>query len=270
MKIRIAVVAIVSFACWTRALPAQTNQCSACDSYTDSVGRQLDVEFGERRPVIDAIGWCLGIPDKLYMWDRRAKNHRVSNNTVRKVGDYLTYAGVDDVKVRVNQYDPIGEWDRLVENKRISPGLKYTAGLLRHVRYVILPDRLFGRDEYNPYTNSLYLHSDIPSLGLAESAYAYDVRTRAYPGVYATAQTLPLVAMWHETLATDEVLHYIAIRGNPAEKETVRRELYARYGISLGGELGRVLPNGTEVFQITGALAGHTSAMIQNRNRSTR
>lgn len=229
----------------------------------------IDVEYGKRRPFIDGVGWVLGVPEKLLYWNRKALNHDVSRGTVHEVANYLQYRDLQDVKLRVNQYDPIGEWDRLVENKRISPGWKYSVGLVRHVGYIVMPGRLVGTDNYNPFTNTVSLYSDMPSLGLAESAYAYDVHQQSLPGTYAVTQSLPLVSMWHETRATNEVQSYVALRGTRKQQEQSRQNLYARYGISLGNELSRVLPDGGGVFRVIGAVAGHTSAAIE-RNYAIR
>ena len=224
-----------------------------------------DVENGRRRPVIDAIGWAVSIPKKILLWDSRAGNQHVSQSTTQQVTRYLQYRQLQGVKVRVNQYDPIGEWDRLVDNQKISPGWKYSLGLLRHVRYTLLPGRIFGGDEYNPYTDTVSLYSDMPSQGLVESAFAYDVHSRVNPGTYAAVQSLPLVSMWHESLATDEVLSYISFYGDESQLQKFRQDLYARYGVVLGGELGQVLPDGTSAFQVVGAVAGHATAALQNR-----
>lgn len=230
----------------------------ACDSYPS-------IEYGSDRPVIDSIGSLLSIPKKLLLWDRRVDSHDVGHATVSQVHNYLIYRDMGDAKIRVNQYDPLGEWDRLVANKRVHPGWKYTAGVLKHLKYTFVPGRLFGGDEYNPFTDTVSVYSDVPAMGLAEAAYGYDIRQREYPGTYATAQMLPIVALWHETKATDEVITYIALRGSDSQLREARHDLYARYGLSIGGEVAGFLPDGSPVFEIAGALTGHTLAFVENR-----
>jgi hypothetical protein len=118
-------------------------------------GRHSDVEYGRKIGAIDSLGWIVGVPRKLMLWDRKVDNHSISSHTTSAVSQYLSDRGLSDVKLRVNQYDPIGEWKRLVQNKRMSPGWKYTAGVLRTAEYTFLPGRIFGRDEYNPFTNTV-------------------------------------------------------------------------------------------------------------------
>jgi hypothetical protein len=224
------------------------------------------VEYGTKRPIIDGVGWVVGIPRKVLLWDQRADNHAVSEETVGEVAGYLHERGVKDVKVRVNQYAPLQEWKRLTQNKNVGAGWRYTLGTLSCLEYTLLPGRIFGGDNYNPYTNSVYLYSDMPAMGLAESAYAKDVQNRKYPGTYAAVQSLPLVSMYHETLATGEVMEYVAIRGSAEEQEKIRRDLYARYGMELGGEFGRVLPDGSTLFPIVGAIGGHGVATYKDKH----
>lgn len=229
-------------------------------SFDDSVlpaSQCVEVEYGQRRPILDGTGWLLGAPEKLLYWDRRVNNHCISEETVDRIAEYLVSRDLADVKVRVNQYAPADEWRRMVANRRIGAGWKYTLGTLTCLRYTLLPGRLFGGDEYNPYSNTVSLYSDVPALGYAESAYAFDVHQRQHPGTYVAVQSLPFVAMWHETIATGDVLTYVALRGDEEEIAENRRVLYVRYGITLGGEAGRLLPDGSLAFQVVGAGMGH-------------
>lgn len=242
-----------------------------CDQALEhhSAQSQVCVENGYRRPVIDTAGWVLGIPAKILLWDRRAINHAVSDPTVGEITNYLVHNNLTDTVVRVNQYAPGKEWRRLVSNRRISPGWRYTVGSLKWLKYTLIPGRLFGTDEYNPYTNSLYIYSDMPTLGLAEAAYAKDVSRRRRPGTYAAVQDLPLVALWHETLATDEVLNYVSIHGSSEHVQKVRHDLYARFGIETAGVASQILPDGTGLFLIVGAVSGHAIAALEGRQLPT-
>ncbi len=251
------------------SLAVAQESCS-CDSSLSCDSHQcygVRVERGQPRPLIDAMGWVVGIPAKLLLWDRRAENHAVSRTTVDEVAGYLQHRGLHDTVVRVNQYAPVDEWRRLVANKDVGAGWRYTVGSAKWLQYTLLPGRLFGSDEYNPYTNSLYLYSDVPTLGLAEAAYAKDVREQSHPGTYATVQTLPIVAMWHETKATGEVLQYVSLHGSSEQIADIRHDLYARYGIAVAGEMSRVLPDGSGAFEVLAAASGHGLAAYENQSK---
>ena len=252
-------------ATWAQSLStcAEANP-RGCDNA--STGSKIQVEHGAERPLVDAAGYVFGIPRKILLWDRRALNHQVSDATVGELTQYMESNNLGDTVVRVNQYAPIKEWQRLVSNRRIAPGWRYTVGSLKWLKYTFVPGRLFGDDEYNPYSNTIYLYSDMPTLGLAEAAYAKDVSQRERPGTYAAVQELPIVALWHETNATNEVIQYVSIHGSSEQVQKVRHDLYARYGIATAGTVSQVLPDGSGLFAIVGAVVGHTSAAVENRN----
>ncbi len=223
---------------------------------------EFDIEHGERRPIVDSIGWVVGIPSKIVLLDSRADNHDVGVHTEQQLVDYMSVNGLHDTKVRVNQYDPIGEWKRLRMNQDVGAGWRYTLGTLHTLGYTLSPGRIFGGDSYNPYTNSIHVYSDIPALALEQAAYAKDVASRTHPGTYAAVQELPLVGLWHESLSKRDVLNYYAFHGTPNQNREARRVLHPQFGAEVGDELDEMLivGDGIPVFRLTGAAIGHVAA----------
>ena len=216
------------------------------------------VEEGKPHLLLDAAGWTLGIPSKILLWDRRVKNHRVSPQTRDAVAEYVERNGMTDICVRVNQYAPLEEWRRLCDNREIGWGWRYTVGAMGVAGYTLFPGRLFGRDRYNPYTNSLYIYSDIPSLGIQSAAYAKDLRTRSHPGTYAFVNELPVLGMWRETIATQDALDYVAATGDRQAREESLVILYPHYGLLAGGTVESVLL-GSPLIPLGGLMLGHLS-----------
>lgn len=219
----------------------------------------VHVVAGQPNRLIDGAGWVLGIPRKIILWDRRVDNHKVSEQTIAEVTTFAEASNMSDVCVRVNQYAPVDEWKRLTQNDAVSPGWRYTMGTLSVVGYALLPGRLFGRDEYNPYTNSVYVYSDIPALAMEAAAYAKDVQSRQYPGTYAAANSLPLVSIWHETINTDDTLAYIEATGSDDQWQEGLRVLYPNYGASVGGAFDSAFGI-SPALTIGGAIAGHATS----------
>lgn len=225
----------------------------------DDQDSPITVERGRPDRVIDGTGWILGIPSKIALWDRRADNHDISPQTEAQVVAYLEEQNLPSVLVRINQYDPLGEWKRLATNQQVGFGWRVTAGTIETLKYTLLPGRLLGEDWYNPFTNTVNLYSDIPSLGLVEAAYAKDVSQRRYPGAYATAQLIPIVGMWHETIATREVLRQVSAQGTDIEREEAYRVLYPSYGGNWGAGVGSFIPFGNAYGRLGGAVLGHAA-----------
>ncbi|MCA9061747.1 MAG: hypothetical protein KDA96_01730 [Planctomycetaceae bacterium] len=244
--------------------PELTGRCSgtACDTPGDSVERSTGrpvIEVGTPNRTIDGLGWVVGIPSKLSLWDRRADNHNVSPETVAEVASYLREHQMDSVKVRVNQYDPVDEWFRLFRNRNLPLGWRLTGGTIETLKYTLLPGRIFGEDWYNPFTESLHMYSDIPALGVHEAVYARQVREHDKSGAYATLKVVPILGMWHETRSTTEALEYISAHGTKEEREEAYRILYPSYGGSWGAGLGSFVPFGAVWTRLVGSALGHAA-----------
>ena len=218
----------------------------------------IEVVQGNPSKVVDGLGWIVGIPRRVVLWDRRVDNHRVQPETMAEVATYAKVNELDGLCVRVNQYAPIDEWKRLTKNDQISPGWRYTVGALSLVGYTLLPGRIIGVDNYNPYTNSVYVYSDVPALAMEAAAYAKDVKHRDLPGTYAAVNSLPVVSVWHETINTQDTLEYLQTHGTYDEQREGLAILYPKYGASVGGAVGSLF-GFTGVFEIGGAVVGHVS-----------
>ncbi|MFN9347593.1 MAG: hypothetical protein ACK6DQ_13450, partial [Planctomycetota bacterium] len=80
----------------------------------------MPIERGKPRPVIDGIGWVVGIPSKLLLWDSRVDNHNIGMETEAAIADYLGENRLDHVKVRLNEYRPWDDMKRLTKNKSMA------------------------------------------------------------------------------------------------------------------------------------------------------
>src|SRR5262245_53040920 len=99
VRVLLGVAAVVGFVgCATAPL----NQSGT----TPLAMTEPQVEHGQPNRFVDGVGWVLGIPEKVMLWDGRAENHRVSAETEQSLMAYLAANGMESTKVRVNQYDP--------------------------------------------------------------------------------------------------------------------------------------------------------------------
>ncbi|WP_425616006.1 hypothetical protein NA78x_005944 [Anatilimnocola sp. NA78] len=224
------------------------------------------IERGQPYPVLDGIGWVVGIPDKVILWDRRVNNHHISPETEAAIAEYLANNELLAVKVRLNQYDPGGEWRRLVANKRVGWGWRYSLGTLACLGYTIFPGRVFGGDHYNPFTNTISIYSDAPPIALHEGGHAKDFARRRWPGTYAAVYLLPVAPLWHEAVATNDALSYLEEYGTAEEQREAYRLLYPAYGTYLGGAAGDVIPTtrtGSLILYGAAVVGGHAVGRIQ-------
>lgn len=222
-------------------------------------------EYGRDAPVVDSLGNLVGIPRKLLLWNRRVKNHRVSDETETELQRYLNVNDLSSVKVRVNQYAPVQEWRRLRDNNQVGPLWRYTAGTFSMLGYTLFPGRIFGHDNYNPYTNTVSIYSDIPSLGIAEMAYAKDIQQANYPGLYAFTQEFAGLDVIHTTRSTQDALDYLAVHASFDDLQEGYNILYPAMGMQVGDSVGSFVPSIDLSLGIVGAAAGHVAGRAKSR-----
>jgi hypothetical protein len=217
--------------------------------------------FGEPRPKLDRMAKVMGTPARIMHLNRKVNSHEVSPETTTALVNYLCQNDLADVAVHINCYEPSEQWRLLHENKRISPGWRYTLGSLSVIRYTILPGRVFGGDRYNPFTNTLNLHSDVPALVLREAAYAKDVHGRKLPGSYVAVNQLPIVGLWHDVRSVNDVLAYAEEHENWELEKQAYHVLFPRVGSDAANSGAMMLPVWWEgaALGAGGALAGHAT-----------
>ena len=265
--LRLLIIALVlGSGCAQQRALSRYNYGDAGDYYTSERLQEItgdQIERGERRPVLDGVGWVLGIPSKIVLWDRRVDNHSVSPETEAAIAEYLAVNDLTSVKVRLNQYAPGDEWRRLVANKAVGPGWRYTFGTISWLEDAIFAGRIFGGDHYNPYTNTVNLYSDVPAIGLHEAGHAKDWARRKYKGTYAAVYLLPGAPLWHEAVASRDALAYVKANGSREQQEEAYRLLYPAYGTYVGSAIGDFVP-GAAIIPYAGAVvAGHIVGRVQ-------
>jgi hypothetical protein len=195
---------------------------------------------------------------KLFLWDRRVDSHQISPQTIAYLSGYLAANELDDVQVLVNTYKPGNQWQRLFKNRSVGAGWRYTLGVLSVSFYTILPGRFFGGDAYNPYTNTIYLYSDIPAIALHEGGHAKDTAGRVYKGTHAAIYNIPFAPLYYEARASNDALSYLADQALPQQQRDGYRIMHPAYGTYVVGSVA----GGTPGISLLGAIPGHISGAI--------
>jgi hypothetical protein len=159
----------------------------------------------------------------------------VSPEIEAKLARYLEANGLCDVKVRINQYAVPGEWSRLFRNRNINGFWRYTFGILSMVQYTIYPQRAFGGDNYNPFTNTIHIYSDLEPVVLHEGGHAKDFARREWKGAYAAFGAIPGAPLYLEAVATRDAVSYLRSTGETASEKHAYPLLYGAYSTYIGG-----------------------------------
>lgn len=212
------------------------------------------IERGKPYAVLDGIGNLVGIPSKIILLNWKMDRHSIAPETEAFLARYLKANELNNVKVRLNQYAPGREWRRLFRNKAVGAGYRYTFGILGMLYYTILPQRVFGGDNYNPYSNTINIYSDVPAVLTHEGGHAKDFAKRTYKGTYSVLYMLPFFALYPEGLATGDAIGYMKAEAGADDERAAFKVLYPAYATYIGGELGAYLPWYYPIY--LGAVAG--------------
>ena len=200
---------------------------------------QLQVTLGGEHPRLDQLEKVVHYPaKKVKQWFGKKHETQPSDEEIRQRAialsqEYLILNQFDDVKIDVREYSPSEQWRRLRENQSIHPFWKYTTGTFQHVEYCLMPGRVFHRDSYNVFTNTLSINSTQPEQSLYASATAKYLRSKSRPGLFSTACHLPFVPLYRDYHVANDVLSYARFR---EDWETEKR-LYPQIYRSFGGDL---------------------------------
>lgn len=229
----------------------------------------ITIERGAPNKTLDRLAWIVGTLARILPLNSKINRHELSDATAAKLTDYLVKNDLTDVYVYVNHYDPKGQWRRLRQNALVSPLWRYSFGVVSFVGYTLLPNRILGGDSYNPFTNSLYLNSDVPAIALHEAAYAKDVHARRFPGLYAAINDLPVLTLWHHSRAVSDVLGYAQ-----AEHDWMtERQTYCVVYPQVGAQSATVATPLVDlwwsglVLRLGGAAVGHLTGRAQANAR---
>ena len=283
---RLALAAALAFTAGCASTPYRFEEHAESDLTLALRQDETQVERGKPNAWVDGFGhYFFSLPSKLILLDWDVNDHDVSPEVERALEEYLRRNGLCNTKVRLNQYAPGGEWRRLVKNREMPGGWRFTLGVLSVSFYTIFPERLFagfpiigGGDHFNPYTNTISIYSDVRPIVLHEGGHAKDFgdfENRHWKGVYAGLRAIPflglLVALYQEAVASNDALSWeLATAGSP-ESKAAYRTLYPAYGTYLGG----AAQTGTSLFVdgwilyavqfgvvVVGHVAGQTRALF--------
>lgn len=227
------------------------------------------IEWGRTNGLVDGVGNIVAIPSKVLLLDSRVDDHSLTACTVGLLSQYLADNGLGHVKVRINQYAPGREWRRLARNRGVGAGWRYTLGAVAVALYTILPGRVFGGDNYNPYTDTISLYSDHPAVALHEAAHAKDFALRRFKGTYAAGRLLPGVALYHEAVASGDAIGYLREQGALDEEIAAYKILYPAYCTYIGGEFARFTGAG-DLLIVAAVIPGHIVGRVKASRERTR
>lgn len=216
------------------------------------------IVVGKPNIVIDSLGNIISLPKKIILLDHRVDNHIVSPKTIEVLKQYIKdNPAMQETKVRINQFALVDEFRRLGINQKIHWWWRVFPGI--PVTLISCAGRLLGGDNYNPYSDTINIYSDLVPVVLHEAGHAVDTAERVKEGwadYYTVGRILPPVTFYQEYVASEKTIAYLEKTKNRKEENNAYRVLYPAYGTYAGSYSG--LAYGDAI----GAAAGHLLSII--------
>ena len=164
----------------------------------------------------------------------------LSPTTIKIMNDYLEDNELEALNIEFQIETPKNDWDRLEANAAINPLLKYSLGSLDWLSNAITKPSFWGRNYYDPYTNTMHINSNNPIEIMAEMSYAKIIQRQSYPGLYALGSKLPFISIFAQKQKTNEMIAYAKLKQDwELEKATIRK-MYPGMLNGSSKDIGRV------------------------------
>ena len=164
----------------------------------------------------------------------------LSPTTIRIMNDYLEDNELEALNIEFQTETPKDDWNRLEANTSINPLIKYSLGSAYWLGNAITKPSVWGRNYYDPYTNTMHINSNNNLEIMAEMSYAKIIQRQSYPGLYALGSKLPFISFWAQKQKTNEMIAYAKLKQDwELEKATIRK-MYPGMLNGSSKDIGRV------------------------------
>ena len=221
-------------------------------------GPHPQISRGQPIAPIDGLGNVFAILTKIILWNWKVENHNISAKTEEYLVHYvdLPESITDGTHYSLNEYNPGMALSRLAKNKKVKWPYRILLGIpTTLIVDVLIPGRLFAGlingDMYNPYTDTVSIYSDLPSVALHEAGHSHDFNKRRYKGTYALLRIIPGVDLFQEYKASQQAFKYLTDTQDHPQEIEAYKVLYPAYGTYVGAYIPII--GGS----LAGALVGH-------------
>jgi len=106
----------------------------------------------------------------------------------------------------------------------------------------LMPGRVFHRDHYNVFTNTLSLSSTQPEQSLYTAATAKYLRSKNHPGAFSSACYMPIVPLYRDYYVANDVLSYARFREDWQTEKLLYPQIYGSFGGDLVSQATSLVP----------------------------
>ncbi len=232
---------------------------------------ELTVSRGTPLALVDTTGNFLSLSNKLLFLSADLDSHYIDDGVERAMRAFAAHHGIEGGHIRINEYAPLDELGRVLTNGRINLLLRLSFGLMGWLGYVLMVNRIFGGDHYNPFADTVHIFSNHRGIALHEMGHLLDFRRRPYPGLYSLLRLIPGVALYQEFLASRYAVRYLDHIGDHDEELRAYRILFPAYSTYVLGFLAYLLPNQViRTIAMPFVILGHVVGNVMAKQRIDR
>ncbi len=239
--LKLCALALSALTCSCATVPYHPTSAVDYPGFYPCARNEPEVVVGTPHGLLDASDWYWpgSLLSKLLLWNGKVDSHEISDETIETLIQFCREHELGDTRIRINAYSVGEEWRRTFSNTNIHPVWRYPFGFLAWLQYTILPGRFFGGDNYNPYSNTINLYSDLKPIALHEAGHAQDFARQRHKGVYAFLYLVPFANLYHEAAASSTALSYIETYQPVDQQKEACHLLYPAYATYVGGNVGQ-------------------------------
>lgn len=232
------------------------------------IKKSIDIERGVPIEVVDTLGNLLSLPSKILLLNPYIDSHNIDKKYEKYISEFIEQYKLYDVKVRLNQYAPLSEFQRIFMKNHMNILFRLFFGVFYFIGYLLNIGRLFGGDNYSPVTNSVNIYSNNPSIILHELGHALDFRRRKYPGLYMILKFIPFVSLYQEYKASLYAIEFLKKNKYYYDELCAYKILFPAYSTYIFGGIYEYLPSTLFVWIFTPIIIiGHIIGWIFAKKR---
>ncbi len=199
-------------------------------SATERNGSSVVVKTGKPNLFADGLAGVVQFPRPLF---RRMSTHPERYDSEAAVGKAVAYLEANDladIQILAHRHDPADQWRRLRSNDRVPAWKRYSLGSLSLLSYNLLPPRIWGFDEYNAFTNTLHMNSDLVYMAAYRGATTKQIHDSRVPLMTAIAGDLPPTSFIVHRRATSDLIAYHRAQDDWDAERNVYEKVYPTVG----------------------------------------
>jgi hypothetical protein len=172
-----------------------------------------NIKYSFDDPISRGISFIGNLPNKLWFFSKDIGNYP-RQKTQDYISEYVKESGLENTTIRVGHSAVFEDLKRIKEEESVKNMSAFSRFLyLTYTGAVTLVGGLISKltrsDNYNPFTKTAVIYSDVPAIAIHELAHAKDYQSKKHPVLYNLSRLLHPFLFFQEGKASIDAHEYI-------------------------------------------------------------